>query len=83
MKKLTIYSIVLLAASCGGNDNGWKTADAKKKCIDGMQGKKIDADKLDKMCGCLAEKMTAKYKTEKEADADGAGIRVMMEDCAK
>jgi hypothetical protein len=83
MKKLIIYSIVLLAVSCGSNDNGWKTADAKKKCIDGMKAKNIPADKLESMCGCLAEKMTAKYKTEKEADADGAGIRAMMEECAK
>jgi hypothetical protein len=35
------------------------------------------------MCGRVAEKMTAKYKTEKEADADSAGIRVLMEACAK
>jgi hypothetical protein len=48
-----------------------------------MKGKGIAADKLENMCGCLAEKMTTKYKTEKEADADGAGIRVLMEACAK
>jgi hypothetical protein len=81
MKKLIIYTVLLLLTSCSSND--WKTAGAKKKCIDGMKSKGIPADKLENMCGCLAEKMTAKYKTEKEADADGAGIRAMMEDCAK
>jgi hypothetical protein len=82
MKRITMYvTVLVLLTSCGSN--GWKAADAKKKCVDGMKVKNIPADKLDKMCGCLAEKMTAKYKTEKEADADRAGISALMEDCVK
>jgi hypothetical protein len=45
--------------------------------------KNIPAEKVEKMCDCLAEKMTAKYKTEKEADADRAGISALMEECVK
>ncbi len=81
MKKITIYAMLLLLISC--SSNGWKKEDAKKKCIDGMKTKGIAADKLDTMCDCLAGKMTAKYKTEKEADTDRDGVRTLMEECAK
>jgi hypothetical protein len=81
MKKITIYAMALLLVSC--SSNGWKAADAKKKCVDGLKTKNIPAEKVEKMCDCLAEKMTAKYKTEKEADADRAGISALMEECVK
>ena len=76
-----MYTAVVLLVSC--SSTGWKKEDAKKKCMDGMKTKNIPADKLETMCDCLASKMTAKYKTEKEADTDGNGVRTLMEECAK
>ncbi len=76
-----MYAVVLLLVSC--SSNGWKKEDAKKKCTDGMKTKNIPADKLETMCDCLAGKMTARYKTEKEADKDRDGVRALMEECAK
>ena len=34
------------------------------------------------LCDCIAEKMTTKYKTAKQADKDEAGGRQIGQDCA-
>lgn len=46
----------------------------KEKLFTGMQ--------IPLLCDCVAEKMVAKYKSEKDADKDEEGARKIGQECA-
>jgi hypothetical protein len=85
MKKLLIPSLFILLCSCTAKE--WNKEAAKKWCLQDSQ-KQIDdglvpKETAEKICDCAAEKMAAKYKSEKEANADKYNQMQIGQECAE
>lgn len=86
MKKVLIPVIALLLISCNSN---WNAETVKKECIEGVKKSGMDTSNPENMkmtealCDCSAQKTTAKYKSQTEAEADKKGLEILTMDCLK
>ncbi|MCY7310285.1 MAG: hypothetical protein LH619_05870 [Chitinophagaceae bacterium] len=86
MGKLLLLIITILFMGCATKEEWTKDA-LVNKCLGDFtkrneKEKKFSTLQIGLLCDCIAEKMTTKYKTAKEADKDEAGGRQIGQDCA-
>ena len=86
MRKLLLSILILSLVGCAKKEKWTKDA-LVNKCL-GDFNKRNDVEKkfttlqIGLLCDCVAEKMTTKYKSSKEADKDEEGSRQVGMDCA-
>lgn len=85
MKKILLPALCIVLYSCAAKE--WNKEAAKKWCLHDSK-KQIDdgavsKETAEKICDCAAEKMAAKYKSEKEANADKYNQMLIGQDCAE
>ena len=86
MKKLLLSILILSFIGCTQKEKWTKDA-MVNKCLGDFnkrneKEKKFSSLQIGLLCDCVAEKMTTKYKSSKEADKDEQGAKQMGMDCA-
>lgn len=85
MKKLLVASLSILLFNC--TTKPWNKEAAKKWCIKDnkmhIDNGVVTAEKSDKICDCLAEKMYAKYKNEEALNADKFNQMLVGKECVE
>lgn len=86
MRKLLLSILILSFIGCAPNEKWTKDA-VQNKCLGDFnkrndEEKKFNSFQIGQLCDCIAEKMTTKYKSSKEADKDEEGSKQMGMDCA-
>ena len=86
MRYLLLMGFLFTLGACAQKKK-WDKATIVNKCLgeftkQNEKEKRLTTMQLADICDCLGDKMSVKYKTEKEADADKDGVQEMSMNCA-